>query len=357
VPLPTNFAGFPEPQYTKTPNLIFDVLLRELSGSQLRVLLFVVRRTMGWKKDHEFIPLSIACIQEGTGLSKEPVVDALRYLCESNLILRQKQRDEEGRQGITAYRLRFTSDAQEQDPESENPTLARVGKVGDKSDPGGGAYNNVLKEIKEIEPPTPLRPTLDTEPIDAETGEPYRHPEKRYPMRNWKKAKPERPHGMSDRMRALRESATAGAGEGVERLLAPQRTSATPQAPAMDFPARWNQLVPGRQVDPALMGRNPRAYQDPLFLERYDEICRKANELVEAGADITLGFLLSQDRHTEQYRWQQLLAGQLGWTIKKNGTAQAKPVDGAAIAAKMREEIRQRKLANAGTTTTDKTTG
>jgi hypothetical protein len=165
---------------------------------------------------------------------------------------------------------------------------------------------------------------------------------------------------MSDRMRALRESATSNAGEGVERLLAPQRTATASQevaAPPMDFPARWNQLVPGKQVDSRLLGKNPRAYQDPLFLERYDEICRKANELVQDGADLTLGFLISQDRTTEQYRWQQLLAGQLGWMVKKNGKAQAKPVDGAAIAARMREEIRQRKLANAGTTTTDKAAG
>ncbi len=390
MPLPKGFSGFPEPQYTKTPNIIFDCLLSDLSGSQLKTLLFVVRKTMGWRREHEMVPISIAQIQEATGLSKEPVIDALRWLCDSKLILRQKQRGFEGRQGTTSYRLRFTDDADI--PESENPTLeneqpldSRVGLVDNFSDPGSTPIIIVFKEKKEKENNTPslvplepetqqdppevpsrrMSPTLDD---DGDLPEEGRRPFKR----NWKRPKPERPHGMSDRLRELREGAAANAGAGVDRLIPPMRpvTSASAaandptasQAKIVTFPQRWNELVPERPVDADLLAPNPPAYREPVFGSRFDEICAKAKPLIAAGAALEFGFLLGTDRGTGQYRWQQLLAGQLGWLVKGSGGKEVKkPVDGRAMAAQWRTERlakeAQEKANAAGTKAADQNPG
>jgi hypothetical protein len=195
-------------------------------------------------------------------------------------------------------------------------------------------------------PPAAGRPMLDGD----ETQESAR-PGKR----SWKRPKPERPHGFSDRMRQLREGAHNQAADGVERLMTPSRvvTSApeTPIAPGASyaqeetFPVRWNRLVPARPVDAGLLAPNPKAYREQVFAQRFDEICQKASALIAAGADVQFGFLLSTDRGTEQYRWQQLLAGQLDWMKPRaNGSVKEvkKPVDGVAIAAQMRKERLER---------------
>jgi hypothetical protein len=317
VPLPDRFSGFPEPQFTRTPNLIFDCLA-DLTGSQLKVLLYVVRATMGWRKDYTFTPLSITQVQTGTGLSREPVIDALKWLCDSKMVLRQKQRDEDGRQGVTTYRLRFEGDSDEEvlglePPESENPTLARVGKLCNFSDSGGGPSFSVFKEKKENTPLPPIVenhntletrcPTLDTE----ETLE--RHPKSRWP----KKAKdPER-----WKMKPYADAVDGGprcipTPQGVHLGVPP------PTTPPVDFPARWNEQVPERPTDPALLPSHPAAYREAAFSERFDEICEKAKGLISSGADLTFDFLLSTDpKRAGQYRWQQLLLGSLNWMVPK----------------------------------------
>ena len=40
------FAGFDEPNYTQVPDALFDELLPHLGDAELRVLLYIVRRTL-----------------------------------------------------------------------------------------------------------------------------------------------------------------------------------------------------------------------------------------------------------------------------------------------------------------------
>jgi hypothetical protein len=55
-----HFAGFRSPRYTPTPDELFDELLAPgvLTEAELRVLLYIVRRTFGFKKDADAISLS-----------------------------------------------------------------------------------------------------------------------------------------------------------------------------------------------------------------------------------------------------------------------------------------------------------
>ena len=51
------FEGFSSPNYTQVPDEVFDVLAPDLSEAELRVLLYIVRRTFGFKKAADDISL------------------------------------------------------------------------------------------------------------------------------------------------------------------------------------------------------------------------------------------------------------------------------------------------------------
>ena len=52
------FPGFVFPTTTPVPDQLFDELLHRLSGAELKVLLYIVRRTFGFKKQSDDISLA-----------------------------------------------------------------------------------------------------------------------------------------------------------------------------------------------------------------------------------------------------------------------------------------------------------
>lgn len=64
-----------EPNYTQVPNAIFS-LMPELKESELKVLLAIVRKTIGWKKHKDRI--SLTQLQEITGLGRASVSEAIK---------------------------------------------------------------------------------------------------------------------------------------------------------------------------------------------------------------------------------------------------------------------------------------
>src|SRR5689334_14113947 len=87
---PFHFGGFTGPRYTQTPDELFDVLLPVLSGAELKVLLYIIRRTFGWRKDADAISLSQIMhgitradgtpLDHGTGLAKSTAITAIKGL-------------------------------------------------------------------------------------------------------------------------------------------------------------------------------------------------------------------------------------------------------------------------------------
>jgi hypothetical protein len=55
---PFHFEGFTVPHYTQVPDELFDTLMPHLSGAELKVLLYIIRRTFGFKKQMDSISLS-----------------------------------------------------------------------------------------------------------------------------------------------------------------------------------------------------------------------------------------------------------------------------------------------------------
>jgi phage replication O-like protein O len=91
------FQGFFAPNYTQVPDELFDDLMTDLSGAELKVLLYIIRRTFGFKKTEDTISLNQMLngittkagevLDRGTGLSKKTLLMALNTLEAKNIIL------------------------------------------------------------------------------------------------------------------------------------------------------------------------------------------------------------------------------------------------------------------------------
>ena len=109
------FPGFQFPTTTPVPDEVFDVLMPQLSGAELKVLLYICRRTFGFKKDSDTISLhQIATgiktrdgrvLDGGTGLCKRHVIRALKVLEKKNIIQVTRKIDETGLNEVNTYSL------------------------------------------------------------------------------------------------------------------------------------------------------------------------------------------------------------------------------------------------------------
>ena len=114
---PYRFGGFDSPNYTPTPDALFDALLPELSESELKVLLYVIRRTFGFRKDADAISISQMVggittqdgrvLDRGTGLSKSSVRRGVNGLVEKQILEVSQVKSRDGEYDTNIYRLRF----------------------------------------------------------------------------------------------------------------------------------------------------------------------------------------------------------------------------------------------------------
>jgi len=87
----SDFKGvprLPKPNFTMVPDILFDLYLPALSDAELRVLLYIIRHTLGWKKDSDSISLRQLTdgMQKrdgtwqdfGCGLTRRGVINAIK---------------------------------------------------------------------------------------------------------------------------------------------------------------------------------------------------------------------------------------------------------------------------------------
>lgn len=100
-----DIGGFVVPNAFQIPNeIIDDGWLQELSGAELKVLLFIIRKTFGFNKiAGDRIPLSQ--ITEATGLSRVAIMSATAVLENCNLIRVVRGTTEDGTRKINFYQL------------------------------------------------------------------------------------------------------------------------------------------------------------------------------------------------------------------------------------------------------------
>src|SRR5690242_3656707 len=109
------FKGFLSPRYTQVPDELFDELMAHLSGAELKVLLYIIRRTFGFKKDTDNISLNQICkgittrrgevLDCGTGLSQNAVLSALKGLLAKKAIVAKRNESRERGHEPTTYSL------------------------------------------------------------------------------------------------------------------------------------------------------------------------------------------------------------------------------------------------------------
>lgn len=128
-----HFGGFTNPNYTTVPDEVFDILLPHITDPELRVLLYIIRRTFGFKKTSDDISLrqmveGITTVKDGrvldsgAGLSKASAARGLKGLAEKGIITATRNRSVERGNEPTTYRLRFREDTLSQ-------TETRVGSI------------------------------------------------------------------------------------------------------------------------------------------------------------------------------------------------------------------------------------
>ena len=71
--------------YTALPNCLPDIYMRAVSDVQYKVLDCIARKTLGWQKRWDGIPLSQ--FEEMTGKSRPAIVKAIAELVERKIIL------------------------------------------------------------------------------------------------------------------------------------------------------------------------------------------------------------------------------------------------------------------------------
>lgn len=111
------FPGFSKPSYTQVPDELFDELMPRLSEVELKVLLYVVRRTFGFKKDEDTISLKQMVegirtkdgrqLDNGTGLSRPGVTKGVRGLVDKGVLIAIRNSSIDKGDQATTYQLRF----------------------------------------------------------------------------------------------------------------------------------------------------------------------------------------------------------------------------------------------------------
>lgn len=112
-----NYPGFDVPHYTSVPDDFFDFIMPHLTGAELKVLLYVIRRTFGFKRDADAISIDQLCngirradgthLDLGTRLAKTTALDAVKSLAGKGLLIGERQASPEFGYQPTLYRLRF----------------------------------------------------------------------------------------------------------------------------------------------------------------------------------------------------------------------------------------------------------
>lgn len=135
-----DFPGFASPNYTQVPDELFDLLMPQLSECELRVLLYVIRRTFGFKRDSDAISLSQLVegivtregqrLDYGAGVARSSAVRAIKGLLEKGVIVATKHSSVRRGNETTTYALRFH--------DSKNPTskVATGRRVHHETTPG-----------------------------------------------------------------------------------------------------------------------------------------------------------------------------------------------------------------------------
>ena len=113
----TRYRGFSKPNTTPTPDDLFDTFLSVLTHAELKVLLYITRRTFGFKKTNDRISLRQIAggivakdgkrLDSGAGVNRRTAMRVVKRLESMGLITVKRVRTEDGYNRVNVYSLRF----------------------------------------------------------------------------------------------------------------------------------------------------------------------------------------------------------------------------------------------------------
>ncbi|MEI6502954.1 MAG: replication protein, partial [Armatimonadota bacterium] len=153
-----HFEGFSTPNGTFVPDDLFDLLAPRLTEAELRVILYIIRRTFGFGKNSDAISLKQLTegittrdgriLDYGTGMSRKGVIAGIKGLLDKGIIKVDKREDERGENHINTYTLRFRDGVVTLGNYRSNPNTLPVVT-------GGYPQESVLQEPVKQQPPLP----------------------------------------------------------------------------------------------------------------------------------------------------------------------------------------------------------
>lgn len=112
-----HFDGLENLDGTIFPDALLDRVMAHLTGAEFKVLAYIVRRTIGFKRASDTISLEQICsgvkrydgasLDAGTGLSKKTAIAALKGLEDKGVIIARKRMSREKGNLPTAFAIRF----------------------------------------------------------------------------------------------------------------------------------------------------------------------------------------------------------------------------------------------------------
>ena len=163
-----HYNGFADPNYTPVPDDVFDLIAPNLTESELRVLLYVVRRTFGFRKTSDAISVSQmergittregTVLDLGTGLSRTAIRTGCRGLIDKGILTVDRVLSPDGDYETNVYSLCFATPGVGQ--QMTHPGSASDRGVGQQVTP----QETVVQETEEQETAFEIRNSNGTDP-------------------------------------------------------------------------------------------------------------------------------------------------------------------------------------------------
>jgi Bacteriophage replication protein O len=149
MPKEFHYDGFSSPNGTIVPDDVFDLLAPQLTEAELRVLLYIIRRTFGFKRDTDNISLKQLVegirtkdgriLDRGSGLSKSAASRGVKGLIEKGIIIATRNRSVEKGDEPTTYSLRF----------KDEPVFSKRTRGVSLKEHGGVLQGNTQQTVKQ----------------------------------------------------------------------------------------------------------------------------------------------------------------------------------------------------------------
>ncbi len=145
------FKGFHAPYYTQVPDELFDILLPSLGEAELKVLLYICRRTFGFKKGSDRISKSQlengitkkdgTKLDRGTGLSRRSIRLGVAGLLKKNILIKKRHASTRKGHEATEFALNIIN---------TNPGVHSTQGGGVKRTPGMGTEVPTQDTVRQV---------------------------------------------------------------------------------------------------------------------------------------------------------------------------------------------------------------